>query len=309
MQAFTSRIFALLLTLAVVHNCHGNSMLQYHQSVNDAELSIVGKDYKQALAYFNRAFTYSNSPFATDLYNASICAIKIGDHESAMKFCTRLTKKGVGRAFFEGKKIFVPLREHQNWEDLCSSAEELKVKFEKNNYEVLSIIDSLVAKDQLANHQWRASGQSAEMRKIMDIIQDSISRHLLSILKKYEFLSEDVRGVTLSGGNISNSLPFDVIIIHNYQSRLKGFGDTLFTGILTEALGNGIITPQYFAIIQDSPGDHIGSVDYGSARIFMKYKCNLYFDSSVEDSLTVLDQRRRGIGLSSLEDLRKKNHI
>jgi len=303
MRTRTCLILTLILTITIVHHCQGRSMLQYHQSINEAELSIVVKDYGQALKAFNKAFTYSDNPFAADLYNACVCAIKIGDNESAMKFCARLTTKGVGREFFEGKKIFEPLKEHPNWENLCKSAEESKLTLKKKTSDILSAIDSLVTKDQFVNHQWRNSGETAEMRKVMDITDDSISRYLISMFDKYGFLSEDVIGVTISNGNISPSLPFDVIIIHNYQSRLKGFGDTLFTGILTKALKEGKITPQYFARIQDFAG---GSINYGSVRTYMKYKCNLYFDNAVEDSLAVIEQRRIEIGLSSFKDLKEK---
>lgn len=302
---FQLLLIALFVSYSIV-NAQKSSSISYAQKIYKAESSIIDSQYHEALSLYKDAFSDKSIPFAVDLYNAAVCATKLGKMETAVNLCGQLAYKGVGSDFLERQPEFLPLKEFQDWQDLCKKADQRKDEIATKSAQLRTTLDNMVTIDQDINHQWRASGTSGEMRRVMDSVNIVLSKQLINLFTEEGFIGEDKIGVTIDGDKIIESFPFDVIIIHNYQSRWNGnLGDTLFTAALTKALSDGLITPQYFAFIQDFAGQHHGK-NYGSASTFLQYECNLYFDKFLVDSVSAIDQRRAEIGLFNLTDLRKR---
>lgn len=302
---FQVLLIAVFVSYGIV-NAQESSSPSYAQKIYKAEGSILDSQYHQALTLYQDAFSAKSNPFAMDLYNAAVCAIKLNQTGTALSLCDRLAQKGVGRDFLKMQREFLPLKQFPDWQDLCKKADQRKDEIAAKSAQLRATLDSMVTIDQDINHQWRASGTSEKMRRVMDSVNIVLSKQLLNLFAKEGFIGEDKIGVAIDGDKIIESFPFDVIITHNYQSRWNGnLGDTLFTSALTKALSDGHITPQYFAFIQDFAGQHHGK-NYGSARTYLQYACNLYFDKFLIDSVSAIDQRRSEIGLFNLTDLRKR---
>jgi hypothetical protein len=272
--------------------------------VNQAELKIVDSNYKGALACYDKAFKTGGHLFATDLYNASLCAMQLRDSRQAMLLCRELSRRGTGPAFFDRQSVYYGLRRHKDWNKLLEQAARDKQKIMDRYGRVLAIVDSLVAKDQEVNHEWRASGMMKEKRLVMDLTYDTISLHLNRLFDSLGFLSEDKIGAYITDDTtLQPGLPFDVIIIHNYQARMEG--DTLFNAILRSALEDKIIKPEYYARLHDFSYNDPGNF-FGSAHIYIKYKCTLYREKEPLISYPKLEQARQGIGMPRLADYEKK---
>lgn len=234
----------------------------YDSAVNKAELMIIDNRIDQALNLYNYAFKTNVKPFARDIYNAAVCAIKVGKTNLAFRYGRTLCSKGVGRPFFEKRAIFKPLHKYKQWRPLLEFAQSEYNRIQANNIGLKNFIDSLVEKDQLVNSNWRSSAMALDKRQIMDLTYDTISKHLNNLFDSIGFLNEDRIGVGLEHDTvIAIGLPFDVIIVHNYQAR--EVGDTLFNKILRKALTEHLIKPDYFARLHDFSGgdrnDYYGS--------------------------------------------------
>jgi len=243
-------------------------------------------------------------PFATDLYNASVCALKAGKPEKALHYCLGLAEKGIGEEFFINKAIYRPLRHLKGWSTMLHTARTAKTKLRTEQGALLDYINSLVEKDQRVNRNWRQSGMTAETRTLMDLTYDTIATALNHIFDSLGFLSEDKIGALVEDDTVlSSSLPFDVIIIHNFQSRMTG--DSLFSAVLRSALQQELIKPEYYAKIHDF-SDGINGEYYGTSHLYIQYHCTLYKESGPHLDFRKLDADRNKIGLPPLSDHEKK---
>ncbi|MCX2429849.1 hypothetical protein [Pedobacter sp. GR22-10] len=279
---------------------------KYGSLINQAELNIIEGKYVQALSIYDSAFSYyTSSPFTQDLYNASLCALKTKRSDKAISLCRQLASKGVGIPFFRFNKAFLPLSKRKDWNSTMNYARTIKDSFERVNVSLLRIIDSLVAKDQRGNAEWKKAGMTSNAKLKMYATNDSIAKTLSKIFEQKGFLSEDIIGAPLTKeGHLNSMLPFDVILVHNFQSGQ--WGDTLFSSILEKALNAGQISPSYYASIVDM-GSNTGIRPYfGETRFYMQYKCKIYLDPYTKSIALTVDSNRRSIGLCSIDDLLKK---
>ncbi len=298
------KLMACLFLLLSQDTFAGN-VRDYHVLTNKAELAIVDNDLNSATQYYDSAFALRSKPFAIDAYNASICAIRVKQWEMAFHYANILADIGVGANFFKRNIYYLDLAEQKGWEELLARA-EAGLKRKAAYKPLLSVIDSLVKKDQYVNHNWRASGMASKERQIMDLTYDTIAAHLSRIFDSVGFLSEDMIGASLSenGNEISYGLPFDVIIVHNYQSRRTG--DTLFNRILRKALQEGQIKPDYYANIRDFGGGISEKAYYGSSHFYVMYKCSLYLEHYNKERLPAIEEARTNIGMGTTADYLKK---
>ncbi|MCH5684316.1 hypothetical protein LWM68_08580 [Niabella sp. W65] len=272
--------------------------------VNQAELRIVDSNYQKALELYMLAFREHQFHFSHDLYNASVCATETGKTKVAMQLCMELSKKGVGANFFLKKSVYQSLKSNKNWTKLLSKSAQVKNDQALKYGAIRRVLDSLVEKDQQVNHEWRNSGMDKQKRLIMDLTYDTISRHLSKLFDTYGFLSEDKIGTYVEDDTVLRiGLPFDVIIIHNYEARMVG--DTLFNPVLRMALRNKIIKPDYYARMHDFVGADSTNF-FGSSHIYIQYKCTLYRETKPFLSFDKIEAARKRIGMSSLADFERK---
>ncbi|MGE9310494.1 hypothetical protein ACLOAU_02555 [Niabella sp. CJ426] len=278
---------------------------KYSELVNQAELKIIDSKYGEALEIYNLAFDVKENPFAADLYNASICAAYVGKLDASMALCKKLAVKGVGSNFFKNVSAYSKLHKHREWNSNMIYAKNMRDSILRKNKNILMKIDSLVIRDQLVNHVWRESGMATKERDMMYLTGDTISHCLKSMFESRGFLSEDIIGPPLNeSGLLSTMLPFDVIMVHNYQSRQNG--DTVFTPSLRKALINGEISPDYYATIQDMGTNNGSRPYYGTVKFYFQYKCKLLLTPYNKQRKETIDSNRASIGLCSTDDLLKK---
>ena len=279
----------------------------YNQLANKAELAITANNYSLALDYFNAAFEIKEKPFVQDIYNASICAIKENKLHEAAKLCRRLANAGVGGQFLSGNSIYQPLTTLKEWEELIRLANERRAQFQSVNKDLLHVLDSMSEKDQSVNHEWREAGFGMETpeRKRMDLTYDTLSSDLFRLFNKTGFISEQMIGAVVKNDTtLEYRLPYDIIVIHNYQSRRQG--DTLFRSMLYKAMYDGLVKPEYLALIEDFGSNMIERPNYGTTHCYVLYKCNMYLDQYAKEIFSTLNANRESIGMGPVDDDLKK---
>lgn len=274
----------------------------YFTLVNKAELEIVSGNFTASLQLYEQAFQINQKPFAIDINNAVISALNSHNYSSALILCRELAAKGVGPLFFTKSKVFSKLQNLSGWNQLLIDAAKKQENIRNANSLLLAYIDSLVEKDQYVNTLWRNAEQKEKRkaRDFMDLTYDTISHKLYDLFDSVGFISENIIGVKIIDDTlIGSGLPFDVIIIHNYQARLPS--GPLFTSVLNRAFTLGLISPKYYASIQGFGGGSLGS-DYKTSGYFVKYNCNIYRQKMSNEALAAVNKLRASIHLDSLDE-------
>ncbi|RKE47128.1 hypothetical protein [Sphingobacterium detergens] len=298
------KAIAITIFLFCVSNARASD--NYFELVNRAELEIVSGNFTTACKLYNLAFQINHKPFAIDLNNAAISAIYSNQLKLAIDLCKDLAGKGVGPQFFTKSAVFSKLEVLRGWNQLLAEASTQKENLKNKNASLLGYIDSLVKQDQYVNSLWRNAEpkDKRKARDFMDLTYDTISHKLKKLFDSVGFISENLIGVKIINDTIINpDLPFDVIIIHNYQAQMNGEG--LFTPVLKHAFTTGLISSKYFASIQGYSGGSPGN-DYQTSGYYVQYNCNIYKQKMRAEDLKTVNKLRASIFLDSLDDNLKK---
>jgi hypothetical protein len=278
---------------------------KYFDYINQAELSITSGDIQLGLNNYQRAFKINSLPFASDLYNASMCAISLNRFREAMSICWQLAESGVASAFFDKASAFSSLKKERKWSKLLQHADEVKNQLAVKYKVVNDKISTLYQADQKMHSVWASSDHNRKLAGDVRVIDDSISRELMDMFETNGYLSEFKVGVSVVEDTILTDPEFTIIMLHNYQG-LYGNSDTLFSTILWNQLLAGTIRPDFYAKIQDGGSSKGDRPYYGSQLLYWNYKCKLYRRKVAQDLIKKIEANRQIIGLPPLSDLMAK---
>lgn len=299
---------AILFFLFFIQTTNADNLKEYYAEINNAELSITAQDYKSAISTYNLAFTNKKEPFAIDIYNQTVCYIKSGNLKEAIAKCFTLAERGVGADFFHNNKIFEPLKVQSQWQQLLQKAEQVKAAFDLKNRSLTNKINMLFDADQDAHGLLRNindQNQDSISNYVKDV-DDSLSNQLMDIFKQNGFLTEFNLGITINSEFEIDRMPnFYIIILHNFQGIQRY--DSLFLPILNNAVFNGKVKPDVYALMLDANVKN-PSKFYGTSNIYWQYENKLYINKYYNESeiKNQINLQRSSIMLSSLDDYLKK---
>jgi hypothetical protein len=278
----------------------------YYALVDTAEINIVDSVYQKALSYYNKAFNIVEIPYGKDLYNAALCASKIGDYTKTTDLLNHLVEKGIAKVYFEDNDYFMEYRKSQSWKDFVDNYNIQRNKYNANiNSHLKDKFKNMLDRDQYYTVRKYNTGYGdscfiENYKQIKDFIE---------IINKYGFPDENLIGLT--------TLPFEniygLIIIHFFQNKdyfnhprffndekrneyiNKGidFNSINLDSILKVAVFQGKYHPQAFYNASDiklmlQVDDTIAMLDYSSKKLHQ------------------LDSIRQSYGLCSMELYKKK---
>lgn len=296
-----------------------NDNKAYFNNVNQAELAIIKGQYKTAINYYETAFK-EMKPLAQDLYNASVCAVKVRSYKQALAYCRQLAGKGVGKDFFLYKTTFEPLRNHNGWAALLEWATKVKDSLHNRNKTLLAHIDTLYACDQYWHGLWRKSNQhDTALYTLLDNADDSLSFALMDIFKQHGYLSEDMLGVEMENDTVISDWPsFFIIMLHNDEgmpwlstrTAPRRIPKGAFAKIFRQAIDAGQINPELVAMVEDrgGHGDLQDTIFFGTSSLYSIYKNNVYIskEANTPDNLKKIESNRTQLGTYPLNDYIKK---
>ncbi|MDD5569528.1 MAG: hypothetical protein PHD97_00055 [Bacteroidales bacterium] len=279
----------------------------YYPFTNKAELNIIENNYKKALRKYKKAFDNAPHAFARDLYNATLCAIRVNKLDFAYKCMDSLISKGLNIDFFEINNEFDTLKKDYRWEKFKSDYPIYKKIADKRINKQLSIMfRKMEDDDQKFRYDYETFGDT--IKKI-----DSMNMKIfLDIIDKYDFPCEEIIGINSSLGKYNES--FYIVLHHNCQKFSLPGNEKLFNlkNILIKAIKDGKYdkyTAAYLLILQNDSTIKIG--DVGITQIINKaipdsenkYYIQKYLSKKQKKEYDVY---RAGIGLETLNDFYKK---
>lgn len=308
----TSWLFVILIYLSSCVKTRPDTSAEYvdyvksyYPAVHEAEMQIVEQDFSEALTLYQQAFAAVPEPFATDIYNAAVCATLIDDHKQAFYYLDKLVLKGVSLDYLAKQDVFSPLQETKGWNRFERSYAKNRARFrQRADLDLRADLDELYARDQYFR---QAKGG---LKVHGDTIRKIESRNvdiLLATIEKHGYPGEHLIGVA----DTLEQLPRFSIVIQRQTKAKKGYN---FKPVLKEAVQSGRIRPQAAAYLLEQQGQGV----YKS-RAFITVDCNkpenckgadiagkYFIDNLSAEQVERLNNSRAGLGLESLADYRKK---
>ena len=228
---------------------HAQDYRTYYESCNQADHLIHLKKYDAALDTLKYAFTTVPYTHAYRYLKASQCALEVSHFEEAYHFAKKALLNGMQSDFWKHKE-FKPLQKTSYYQMLEDSASIFRERHEQSiNLEYKKIIDSLVYVDQriVRNYPFAKGNYDIEVlnfprdQKSLDSLDSLIAHHLLELIDRYGFPSEEVIGPE-SHQNASRT-----IIHHNFRHAQY----EQYHLMLIDAIYKGEYQPQDFAHLYD----------------------------------------------------------
>ncbi len=302
-------LLLLLSTPFAKANDNPDYVKAYYPTINQAELSIVEKDYAKALEYYEQAFNAVPTPFAKDIYNAAVCATLVNNEKAAFAYLDKLLLKGVSLPYLQRQQAFDTLRTSKQWEKFAKSYPKRRRQFKrKADLDVRADLDELYARDQYFR---QAKGGLRVYGDTLRKIEASNVDALLKNIKKHGYPGENLIGVA----DTLEELPRFSVVIQR-QNKLNNGHD--FKEVLEQAVHEGQLTPHAAAyLIEQQEGRNL----YKS-KALVKVRCENPNDCKgkkklktigrflVEDlskkEIKQVNELRSELGLENLSDYKKK---
>ena len=300
--------FIILLSCSRLYAQLPDSLANYYQLVNKAELNIVDSNYSKAFQNYEEAFTYKKAPFGKDIYNEAICAVLLDNYKKTYVNFKHLLAYGYEMDSLRKKEVLV---------DFFSS--ELGMKLKKDNEQKVLLYDiglrkkydSLFFADQYFRLKEGSYDIYGDTIKKIDIANVAIIQKLI---KDHGFPSQYQVGLYSGFSYFSIQL----MIIHNCVGSHGGqFFD--FTDILYSAVHKGKLDARValYLFTRSRKGDPYGFAESGIVKVGVDVKKKNATDEEnklsswgffklKKEKENELNRKREKIGLDSIKNDRRK---
>ncbi|MUV05091.1 hypothetical protein GN157_15340 [Flavobacterium rakeshii] len=293
---FTILIFTNALTAQSVGE-------QYNNFVNEAELSIVDGDYKQALEKYSKAFTETGIEFNIDLYNAAVCAHKQNNKEQFFLFADRLADKGVGAELFE-RKVFEGYSGSRIFLKIKQKAKKVRQKSFKANRQYLSDLDEFRKKDSAYNKlRLTKYRDSWELPDTLEVLFRNNTINLFNYVKKNGYYSEKKLGVAVTIGGYKDDfkLPLNVFLHYLEMGKDKSLKNEI-KEMYISGMKNGEIKPSFLTHYIEMGNNVFNGI---GNYVFKIFECGIYRLREIPE-LDKTNNSREMYLQGSLDDYEKK---
>jgi hypothetical protein len=290
----------LLLIICSVAVVNGQNYIPYFHNITEAENQIRSSEFSTALETYDSLFKVYTNVSYKNIHNACICAIKIGDFNSAFKYAKQLVLKGYEIKDFE-ESAFVDLRNKINrWNSFLGDYKKIrkqrlaKLKKAERNYYYQKHLE-----DQKAASSFDIPVQDSAFFKLAYELTHHINKNgfpNLFLLK--DTLSHNVQVMFRHYYGLFNRIKNDQELKNDptYASR----STNLFKGIIDSALTEGLISPLvYVSIVTYFDGNPYGElavkIDIDNEKVYPLLRVK-------PEELDKINSKRNSIGLPSIND-------
>lgn len=237
MKSFTFFfIFFTAILQAQFYELQNKELAEYFEKIQLAEHALINNELPVAHKWYNKAFANKKQPFAKDLYNSMLIAVKLKKRKSAYKNYTIL--KCLQYPFsadflqknFPDKYNSIPTK--------CNII--LDTVYKKK-------LDSLFQIDQ--HFRKLANGNLMNKKKEISESDSITSAGLLKLIEIKGFPSEYEIGLSSTNGSLMQN--FYLIIWHQMAMNHVSTQKVNFSQKLIDALNNGKILPEHAAFLID----------------------------------------------------------
>lgn len=292
------KLFFLTLNLLISsHILLANKVALYHNFVNKAELLICKSDLKNASLSYDSAFAaMPQQAFAQDIYNASVCAIKINNFDKAVSYCKELVVLGCDLNFFTKKASYNALIENRiKWLEVVNSYELLcKNRVKQINWKLRNKIQAIQEIDQSA---YRLRGIDKTLTNdVLKQITENIHQEIESLFKNNGYPSEKEIGIFIENDTLIINSPLNVLIRHSYQTKLYSLKP-----FLQDALNKGNLKPEEYMAWLDVQEQNEKKAGFGTDPIIVINR-NVYQNTSSPEIRNKINSNRNAVFASSYDE-------
>lgn len=290
--------FLLFICNAVVVN--GKDYIPYFHKITEAENQIRSSKFSSALETYDSLFKNYNNVSYKNIHNACICAIKIGNFNSAFIYAKQLILKGYEIQDFE-KPIFSKLRKKtRQWDSLLDDYDKLKEERQsKINKTERNYYYQKYLEDQKAATSFNIPVQDSAFFTLTHELSYHIKKNgFPNLFLSKDTLSHKVQVMFRHYFGLFNRIKNDQELQNDpsYSSR----SENPLKGIMENALINGLITPQiYESIVSYNDGNPFGEL---AIKIDIDNKKVSPILRVKPEELDEVNLKRNAIGLPSIND-------
>jgi len=260
----------LLFILLLFRNSHSNienkyssslslkdSIEQYHEFINEAELNICDNNYSKALENYYKAFSFIKSPFPLDLYHVVLLNTYMNKNKDALKYSRNLVKLGVNLKFFNQKPLNKLKSDLSEWNKFIKDYNLLHKFYKDNiNFKLKKQIVRLNISDQ--KNYCNIDINTGTIPLIN--IQDTVFEKCYNIIKKFGYPNHDLIGINIKNDTDIIDSPEIVIFRHYFQESYRNLNE--LSSLLLKEVYKGKLKPIHFMIWDEfkyEPYPHYGS--------------------------------------------------
>lgn len=307
------KTITIYLTIFLLFVCHCETKAQgiqthcdikkYNYFTNLAELQILDSSYKKALAFYDSAFSYSNSSFYRERFNYMVCNAVVGNYEKCRTTLIYLLEKGMNKNLVLDNPAFSSFL-------LSSYGEDFHKLDLKPTYDISlrQKYDSLLMEDQrlrkLNRHHYRDFYGFA-----IDKIDSSNIVCMLDLISKHGWPTIDNIGIPED-----NIFEYEAIIIHQGDPRYQLYN---FTKDLMSAYEDcDIEGDRAYKLVRQSNNhsatmENLMTIVYDSLGKFNKDSLNSFpnktgFFKLDAQEISQIEKERALFGLESVSDFQLK---
>lgn len=259
---------------------------QYYTLVTIAEGALIHDDIPKALEIYEQLFEEYEKVFAKDLYNASICAVRLEKNEFAVHLLKKLLSKGYE---FNRLKYRRGLRmPKMYWDTLKVYAEN--IQFTTNDFYV-DTINRLIEIDQTVRKIPNAYSVYVDSMRTVDYRVGTAFKNLIDT---YGFPSEH-----LLGSSEVHHYTLGNIILHHASQRHR----MDFIPMYDNAIKHGELDPYEYMYLVDLA--HAPSTQFGTVAVH-QLGTHWYKLKHTQAKLDSINIRRAQLGVEPLEQFIKK---
>lgn len=142
----------LIIIIFLAFSALGQSkenFINYHNSVNKIEILIRKQQYQNAILAFEQLRSEYSHCFYKDLHNLSICYLKVGKLDSAIRIAHKLALQGYTLDDFYKYSEYNGISKNPSWIDFVNRYPKLRLDYEKRtDYKFADIINKAIVLDQ-----------------------------------------------------------------------------------------------------------------------------------------------------------------
>jgi hypothetical protein len=276
----------------------------YYPFIYRAELAILKEDYSSALRSYDSAFKAVTKPFARDYFNATICASKVVDYQTAYRYCDSLIAKGVTRDFFTSYGSLRPLWETPQWPAFLESYGQKYKQY--NSHRDTSLKQLFIRLDMQDQEFRRKAGSYRLFGDTIRKIDSNNVRQLIALMHTVGFPNEQMTG---KGNPTSFFFPGYLILLHHAE-RLAKTKKSWYNPLqdYITAVKKGELDPHLFVqllAIQNDTSLSLGSWGVSVCEV-NRVRSKLMVEKYTPEQKALINQARLLYGLEPLEEYYQK---
>lgn len=314
-----THVLLVLLPCFLNAQTKNSSILQYNKLVNEAELKICDSNFSEANNLYTIAFRLNpNKPFSRDLFTAFHCAMDVSNYNAAENYLKILLDRGLNSKFIDG--MILDFYTGENRDTITSM-----IKKYKNNIDKRDALNSTILN--MYNKDQKVRAYFAHIETNGDYMTDSVykvdsenSYQLFQIIQQLGHLPNENEIRNIEDFALAGSY-MDIIIKHNILNYSQNKQISFFDTVLYNSIFSFDYPANTFASLLSRCYLNNESYIFSHGGTTIKFPISIVICNNIDDNgkpyfkrmpmeeETRINKERGQLGLSTIQELRRKTYF